>query len=112
MQTRRFGARGRRFFDSTVDAASVFHEGLVSVAVGFFSDFAFRHLFSVTGCARVFAAPGIYHFSRRGNISRERQRQSERGREGARRRVLVFVICGAFGRSGYAKRRDIAEISP
>jgi hypothetical protein len=103
MQTRRFGARVVVAFliPPLCGVASVFHEGLVSVAVGFFSDFAFRHLFSVTGCARVFAAPGIYHFSRRGNISRERAEARVRS-----------VICGAFGRSGYAKRRDIAEISP
>lgn len=55
------------FFDSTV-AASVFHEGLVSVAVGFFSDFGIYS--RLPDGARFCNAQDLSFLASRGNISR------------------------------------------
>jgi len=74
MQTHRFGARVVVAFLILPLRHRYFMKDPVLVLAGFFSDLTFRHLFSVTGCARVSATPGIYHFSRRGNISREQRR--------------------------------------
>lgn len=93
--TRCFGGRGRRFFDSAV-AASVFHEGTCFGRGPAFSPISrfgiYSRLPDARAPARFCRSRDLSFLAAREYISRER-----------RRARVTFVICGVFGRSGCAE---------